>query len=325
MSLDSRNRYGGYSMFPPYVPVAERKAKAARTAAALAKKRGAPLSPVILETSALAKTFWGKSWCKNIEAYRDYENRLPRGRSYVRSGAVIDLEIERGKVTALVVGSRSKPYEITIEIQPLDPARWKLLKEKCTGKISSLLSLVQGKLPPEILQEFCNPGTGLFPEPGEIKMTCSCPDWAGLCKHLAAVLYAIGARLDLRPELFFTLRGIDQNELLGDSAVETLTDTGPAEIAPENISNVFGIEFDTLDAQKSAQNARKSGKNPKKSAQKPSKKPEKPPKAKKRAGKPQKAPRKTKKAAKIEEKPAAVPLKTQNKPKKAKKAKKTAK
>ena len=243
MSRYSRYRYDSYSRFPEYVSVAERKAKAAATAAKLAKGKTA-LSPVVLATSRIADTFWGKAWCRNIESYQDYSNRLPRGRSYVRSGAVIDLRIAKGEVTALVCGSQRTPYKIKIAIAPLAPPRWEALKRRCLGKIDSLVSLIQGKLSKETLELLCDHENGIFPAPSEIEMDCSCPDWAGLCKHLAAVLYGIGARLDTDPSLFFVLRG-DQNELVSAGVVDALTEGVASEIDESQLTNVFGVDFDT--------------------------------------------------------------------------------
>jgi len=242
----SRYRYRSRNWYPPYVSTAEKQARNEKMAAKLSKY-GRALQPVIVTGRKIASSFWGKAWCDNIESYQDYSNRLPRGRSYVRDGAVIDLQISTGKVTALVGGSAPRPYEITIDISPLAPARWDALKKKCLGKISSLLALVQGKLPQEILAEFCNRDTGLFPSPKEIKMSCSCPDWAGLCKHLAAVLYGIGARLDDDPKLFFTLRGIQESELIGKEVIGTLTEGVTSEIATDDLANVFDMELDSLE------------------------------------------------------------------------------
>lgn len=239
------SRYDDY-FYPPYVSVTEKKERNAAMARKLAAKNK-NLKPVVITGNKIANTFWGKAWCDNVESYQDYENRLPRGRSYVRAGAVIDLQITTGNVTALVAGSGSQPYKIKIEIQPLGKTRWEALKKKCVGKISSLLALAQGKLPPDILAEFCNREGGLFPSPKEIKTDCSCPDWADLCKHLAAVMYGIGAQLDENPKLFFILRGIDENELIGSEVIDTLTEGVISEIAPENISAVFGVEFDSLE------------------------------------------------------------------------------
>ena len=238
------DRYDRYSRFPKYVSVAERMKKASKTAAKLGN-----LSPVTLTGKKIANTFWGKAWCDNIETYQDNANRLPRGRSYVRSGSIIDLKITTGTVSALVCGSGRTPYKIGISIEPLNKPRWNALKKQCLGKIDSLVSLVQGKLSPETLALFCDRNTGLFPTASEIKMSCSCPDSAGLCKHLAAVLYGIGARLDTDPKLFFVLRDINENELINADVVEALTEGVTSEIDEASINAVFGVDFDTLDTQ----------------------------------------------------------------------------
>jgi uncharacterized Zn finger protein len=238
------NRYDDFE-FPQYVTVAERKKQAQQKIKKLSAK-GEKLSPVVIEGRAIAKTFWGKAWCKNIESYQDYENRLPRGRSYARSGAVIDLQIEKGKIKAQVMGSEL--YEINIAIKELPTEKWERIKKECAGKIGSLIDLIQGKLSPEIIELICRKDDGLFPTPKEIKLDCNCPDWADLCKHLAAVLYGIGARLDKEPELFFILRGVDQNELLGSDFADNLVseDESP-DIAADDLGGIFGIELDELD------------------------------------------------------------------------------
>lgn len=244
-----RSRGYGYGYgwgFPPKPTVAERKAKAAKMRKKL-ETGGRKLFPVELEGRTIARTFWGKAWCDNIESYRDYEYRLERGRSYVRSGNVIDLQIAEGRVDALVAGSDSTPYKVTVRIDPADPAKWKALVGRALGRISSLLALTQGKVPEELLKDFCDPATGLFPAPREIKLSCSCPDIAGCCKHVAAVLYGIGARLDTAPELFFTLRSIDPKELVAEEAVETITAGAPSELAEDDIGAMFGIDLDTGD------------------------------------------------------------------------------
>lgn len=241
--------YGGYGYgwgFPPKPTVAERKEKAAKMRKKL-EAGGRKLSPVELQGRTIARTFWGKAWCDNIESYRDYEYRLERGRSYVRSGNVIDLQIAEGRVDALVAGSDSTPYKVALRIAAADPAKWKALVGRALGRISSLLALTQGKVPEELLKDFCDPATGLFPAPREMKLSCSCPDIAGCCKHVAAVLYGIGARLDKAPELFFTLRSIDPKELVAEEAVETITSGGPSEIAEDDLGSMFGIDLDTDD------------------------------------------------------------------------------
>ena len=237
------NNYDDY--YPRYVPAAERK-QAAQAKLKKLMAKGEKLSPVVIEGRAIAKTFWGKAWCDNVESYHDYESRLPRGRSYVRQGAVIDLQIEKGRITAKVQGSEL--YEINISIKELPGEKWERIKKSCAGKIASLIDLIQGKLSPEIIALLCRKDEGLFPSPKEIKLICNCPDWADLCKHLAAVLYGVGARLDAQPELFFLLRGVDQNELFSADFANDLADSGTASaISGGDLGSIFGIELDNLD------------------------------------------------------------------------------
>src|SRR5687767_1299310 len=192
-----------YGDYRPYVSVVERRAQAAREVAKLAKK-GRKISPVRIEGRKIAHTFWGKAWCENLESYSDYENRLPRGRTYVRNGSVLDLQIEPGRISALVSGSSL--YKIEIGITTLVKSSWQGIKRECAGKIGSLIELLQGKLSQGVMGIITRRPGGMFPAPKEISLTCSCPDWAGMCKHIAAVLYGVGARLDHEPELLFTLR-----------------------------------------------------------------------------------------------------------------------
>ena len=238
--------WNDYYSFPAYITVAERKRSYEKARKKL-QLEGFELQPVLIEGRTIAKTFWGRAWCDNVESYKDLEYRLERGRSYVRNGAVLDLQIGPGVVSAWVGGSYDEPYKISIQIAPLDKGRWEELKSRCTGKVSSLVDLLQGKLPQEVLAEFCDKEHGLFPAPSEMRMKCSCPDYAGLCKHLAAVLYAIGARLDKSPELFFTLRCVDGQELVGSQLVGNLTDGTVSELGNADLSDVFGVEFDSAD------------------------------------------------------------------------------
>jgi uncharacterized Zn finger protein len=232
--------------FRPYVPVGERRARALLELAKLAKKTGKASSPVVLGTRKIAGTFWGKAWCDNLEVYSDFANRLPRGRTYVRNGSVVDLQISRGKVTALVSGSSL--YKIDIKIKPLAASLWKSIQTECAGKIDSLIELLQGKLSSSVMQIVTRPEQGLFPTPKEIELDCSCPDWADLCKHVAASLYGIGARLDQSPELLFILRGVDPADLISQvSAAEAVRQTAPpdapAALTDKELINVFGIEL----------------------------------------------------------------------------------
>ena len=244
MSFYSRRSYG-WGGFAPQMTVGELEARAEQVAARIAKKEKRELKGVKLAGRTIAKTFWGKAWCDNIETYRDYAYRLERGRKYVRSGAVIDLVITKGHVQALVVGSERTPYRVSIDIRTMAKAKWDGLVRRMTGKISSLMALAAGKLPKELLEDFCNVETGLFPKSGEITLSCDCPDGAVCCKHVAAVLYGIGARLDAEPELFFTLRGVDPQSIISSEAVvDTLTADASSELASSDLGDVFGISLD---------------------------------------------------------------------------------
>ena len=244
MSFYSRRNYG-WGGFAPQMTVAELEARAERVAARVAKKERRELKGVNLAGRTIAKTFWGKAWCDNIESYRDYAYRLERGRKYVRCGSVIDLAITKGRVEALVVGSGRSPYAVFIDIKTMAKAKWDGLVKRMTGKVSSLMALAAGKLPKELLEDFCNVETGLFPKPGEIKFSCDCPDGAVCCKHVAAVLYGIGARLDAEPELFFTLRGVDPQSIISaETVVDTLTADASSELASSDLGDVFGISLD---------------------------------------------------------------------------------
>ena len=200
-----------YYSWRPYVSVAEKRLHAERELAKL-KKKGGSVSPVRIDGRTIARSFWGQAWCTNLERYSDYENRLPRGRSYVRNGSVVDLQIAKGEVAATVAGSDL--YKIRIAIAPVRAGRWKGICRDCAGTIDSLVELLQGRLAKAVMDRVCRENDGLFPSPAEIKLSCSCPDWADMCKHVAAVLYGVGARLDQRPQLLFVLRGVDENELI---------------------------------------------------------------------------------------------------------------
>lgn len=234
----------GYGGWAPYVPVAERRKKAEREMAKL-RKQGHPVAPVRIEGRTIASTFWGKAWCENLESYRDYENRLPRGRTYVRNGSVVDLQIAPLAVTALVSGSSI--YKVSIHIKALPPAQWQSLCRDCTGGIDSLVELLQGRFSKAVMERVCRQDTGLFPKPSEIRFGCSCPDSASMCKHIAAVLYGVGSRLDEQPELLFRLRAVDEKELVAnlDKAVP-LSKTAPAAgkiLETDDISALFGLDM----------------------------------------------------------------------------------
>ena len=233
-----------YFRWQPYMPVAERRRQAERKLAKL-KKQGQSIAPVAIEGRIIGKTFWGKSWCSNLERYSDYENRMPRGRTYVRNGSVVDLQIGKGEVTAMVAGSQL--YKIKITIAPVKTARWKAICRDCAGTIDSLVELLQGRLAKGVMDRVCRPGDGLFPSPGEIKLSCSCPDWADMCKHVAAALYGVGARLDDKPQLLFVLRGVDENELIAGAGQDlSLTKATPRAgkvLDDGDVAALFGLEM----------------------------------------------------------------------------------
>lgn len=234
-------RYG----FGPYVSVGERREQAREYAKKLAKK-GRKVSPVEIDGRTIASSFWGKAWCDHLESYSDFENRLPRGRRYVRNGSVIDLQITPGKVQALVSGSAI--YEIEVEFKPLDKQRWTAIKRQCAGQIASVVELLRGRLSDAVMRILTDRDAGLFPAPSEIKLECSCPDWADMCKHVAAVLYGVGSRLDHQPELLFTLRQVDQAELIeaaGSQLTAVPAGEGAGTIADENLADVFGIDVES--------------------------------------------------------------------------------
>jgi uncharacterized Zn finger protein len=227
-----------------YVPVAQRRAKAERQLNKL-RKQGKAVLPVAIEGRNIARTFWGKGWCDHLESFSDYANRLPRGRTYVRNGSVCHLEIAPGRIEALVIGSAL--YQVAINIRPLMSDKWGAIKKKCAGQIGSMLELLQGKMSDQVMAIVTDRTNGLFPQPGEIELDCSCPDWALMCKHVAAVLYAVGSRLDSHPELLFELRAVDAQELIGAPMALPTTgaDTAGNTLVDEQLADIFGIDIET--------------------------------------------------------------------------------
>jgi uncharacterized Zn finger protein len=229
----------------PYVSVAERRLQALRKMDNL-RKKGQTVSPVVIEGRAIVKTFWGKAWCENLEQYSDFESRLPRGRTYVRNGSVIDLQIAPGKIKALVSGS--DVYTVALKVTPVTKARWKSICTDCAGAVDSLVELLQGRLSTSVMERICQQKTGLFPSPREIELSCSCPDWADMCKHVAAVLYGVGARLDQQPELLFRLHKVDEKELIAKAGKQLpLSKKRPAAAKVlsdgEDLSALFGLDM----------------------------------------------------------------------------------
>jgi uncharacterized Zn finger protein len=232
-----------YFSWRPYVPVARRRLEAQKELAKLAK-RGVGPTPVKVEGRKIANSFWGKSWCENLERYSDFASRLPRGRSYLRNGSVVDLKISKGEVAAKVSGSEL--YTVKIAVKPVKAPRWHAICRDCAGSIDSLVELLQGRLAKGVMERVCSKGDGLFPAPEEIDLLCSCPDWADMCKHVAAALYGVGARLDEKPELLFVLRNVDEKELLagaGRDLAITQAKPGGKVLDDGDVAALFGLEM----------------------------------------------------------------------------------
>ncbi len=231
--------------FPAYVPVAQRRVRIAREIAKRTKK-GLAVEPVAIQGRLIANTFWGKAWCDHLEGCSDFANRLPRGRTYVRNGSVLHLAIGAKRIEALVQGSEL--YEVSVGIPALPKPRWKTIVSACGGQVASLVELLQGKLSTGVMKIVTDSAKGLFPAPAQVQMNCSCPDAATMCKHVAAVLYGVGARLDTKPELLFLLRGVDHMELI-DGAASAKVTAAPSgtsrRLASDELSGIFGIDLDT--------------------------------------------------------------------------------
>lgn len=241
--------WGGYGFeYREYVPVAQKKAMAVAAAKKLAANEKRAPSPVVIEGRKITKTFWGQAWCDNLEAYRDYANRLPRGATYVRNGSVADLVIGARKIKAIVGGS--EVYTVTIEIDSLAKKTWAKLKQDCSSSIDSLFDLLSGKFSNGVMERLTRKDGGLFPSPKEIKLKCSCPDYSDCCKHIAAVMYGVGARLDKQPELLFLLRDVDHQELVteavSDGNLEHALSSGSNTLAGADLGAMFGIELEPV-------------------------------------------------------------------------------
>lgn len=256
-----RKRSGrySYSKWPEYIPVAQRKKNGEQEIVKL-RKKGMEVHPVLIQGRNIASTFWGKAWCKHIESYSDFENRLPRGRSYVRNGSVLDLSIAKGKISALVSGASL--YKINIDIIPIHQRKWYSLMQECAGKIDSLIELLQGKFSKSVMEIITHKSNGLFPAPREITFTCSCPDAAEMCKHIAATLYGVGARLDNNPEQLFVLRHADHNDLIG--VAETAGKLTASKernskkvLNTEDLSSLFGIELQETEVKPKVKKSKK--------------------------------------------------------------------
>ena len=239
--------------YPRYVPVGVRRARANLKMREL-RAQGMKVQPVELRGRNIAASFWGQRWCEHLESFSDYENRLPRGRTYVRNGSVCHLAIEAGSVEAMVIGREL--YQVVVSIRPLERPTWKAIKKACAGQIGSVLELLQGRLSDRVMDVVAHRDTGLFPQPGEIELACDCPDWATMCKHAAAVLYGVGSRLDDSPELLFRLRGVDEAELIAADVALPRGVASADALADGDLGDIFGIDLDPAGSAP-APNARK--------------------------------------------------------------------
>ena len=231
--------YGGYA---PYVPVAERRRRAIKKMSAL-KKKGKDVSPIQVEGRTIAQTFWGKAWCDHLEAYSDFDNRLSRGRTYVRNGSVVHLEVKKGQIEAFVAGSRL--YSVKIKIDAVRKTQWNEIKKQCSGQIDSLVELLGGEFSDSVMKIMTTKKTGLFPAPKQISLSCSCPDGATMCKHVAATLYGVGVKLDESPELLFELRKVDHMDLITEANTGRNIQSGTGKkdkLKGKDLSSLFGIE-----------------------------------------------------------------------------------
>ena len=209
------SRYGFYE----YESMAEKKENAERKLTTYQRKHP-DAQPILLTGTKIANSFWGKAWCDHLKHYADYDNRINRGRSYIKNGFVFDLTIEKGIIQGVVCGSSSKLYQVDIAIDPITDQRF---VHQIGGHIESLEALANGQFPKTLAETFLTNENGLFPNINEINFSCNCPDSAHMCKHISAVLYAVGAKLDLKPLLLFELRGIDTKALIKKSVEEKMT------------------------------------------------------------------------------------------------------
>jgi uncharacterized Zn finger protein len=234
----------GWGQWRPYERVADRRRHAQQEMAKL-RKTGVAIAPVVVEGRGITRTFWGTAWCRNLESYSDFESRLTRGRSYVRNGLVIHLEIAPGKIKAFVRGTST--YEVAVNISPVAKQRWRSICKDSAGAIDSLVELLQGRFSKAVMDRICRQNSGLFPSPREIEFSCSCPDFASMCKHVAAVLYGVGVRLDEQPELLFRLRHVTEHDLIASAdAGLPLSKRRPSKakvLEGADLSQLFGLQL----------------------------------------------------------------------------------
>lgn len=170
--------------------------------------------PAKSQRGRIGETWWSHRFVEVLESF-NMGARLTRGRSYARSGQVLDLSVDSGVATASVQGSRPRPYKVSIHLKPLSERQWQRLEKAMAERALLLAKLLAGEMPPEIEKVFERCGLSLFPASRRALVTdCSCPDWENPCKHLAAAFYILAERFDADPFLIFVWRGRTKEELI---------------------------------------------------------------------------------------------------------------
>ena len=197
---------------------------------------GVELHPVVSRSRKLATRFWGSAWMRHLAVCESGGLSLAPGRTLLRHGCVLDVQVAPGRVTAVV--SADALYDVELRLRPPEEERVEALAALCAGKIDSLLSLLEGRVDAALLQQLCDPENGLLPDARDWHISCSCPDWSEPCPHAAAAMYALGVLLDAQPELLFTLRAIEPAVLLRKP------DIAPAAYDVSLLGATFGIDLD---------------------------------------------------------------------------------
>lgn len=202
---------------------------------------------ISVSSRKITTSWWGMAWQDKITSYSDYANRLPRARSYLRNGKVRELAIEPNFVTAKVKGTRPRPYNVQVYIEPLSDYKKQVIRQLFNEQISSVEELLTGSFPKALADQFLKGDCPLFPTDDEISFYCSCPDMAYLCKHVGAVLYSIGVVFDEDPSLFFKLRNLEIGQLVQatiderlDVYLEHASKASERQIVASDVNEIFG-------------------------------------------------------------------------------------
>lgn len=179
------------------------------------KRRPGPSAPRPSGRRPFGSSWWGAAWVEALEQRARLDpNRLPRGRTYARSGAVGTLSIAPGEILADVQGSRRTPYSVRVRVRIFSAEEWGRVLDALAAEIGHTAALLDGELPPFVADDIRGVGLDLLPGPGELQPRCSCPDWADPCKHSAAVCYLVADLLDADPFGVLLLRGLTRDEIL---------------------------------------------------------------------------------------------------------------